>query len=533
MNQWQKNLEQFLEDCKHAVQISQDNLQTLLKDNQNTIYGKRHHFGEITDTASYQAKVPISDYADYAEEITRMEQGEEDVLTVYPVKHFILSSGSTGMQKRIPLTKEALDRCIAPIYYAAYACVPGIDTGKHLHLSVFRMQLPDKEKDMILSAAYFRELHDRGSFALNERYLGGEELLFSKDIGNVPYVKLWIMLSSPEIMGIQAFFLYDVLLFLKYFEENWKSVLQDIKERRIPEELPLSKRVREAMLRMKAPDADWTARVEQTCRQGFKDILPRLWEKMQYISGVGGSTFFAQEAMLRYYLGNVPIHYFTYAASEGMIAVTKELESLENVLIPRSGFYEFIPYGKDGDNRARCIGELEIGAYYEVLITNFSGFYRYRLNDVIKVTGFCGQAPVFEVCFRKNQAINIAGEKMDLQTIAKAVDLLAKRCKIQVLEYSVYDEKALLPGRYQCFLETSEDKGEALSSVFDQILMELNSDYQDLRGLGLIGEALLSRVHSGTHLQCKERFMARQSNRKPLQYLTDPQIVAFMKERIC
>lgn len=62
--------------------------------------------------------------------------------------------------------------------------------------------------------------------------------------------------------------------------------------------------------------------------------------------------------------------------------------------------------------------------------------------------------------------------------------------------------------------------------------MELNSDYQDLRKLGLIGEAVVSQVHYGTHLQCKERFMAKQSNRKPLQYLTDPQIVAFMKERI-
>ena len=116
MNEWQKNLEQFLEDCKHAVQISQDNLQTLLKDNQDTVYGKRYRFKEITDTASYQAQVPISDYADYAKEIAQMEQGEEQVLTAYPVKHFILSSGSTGMQKRIPLTKEALDICLCTRY---------------------------------------------------------------------------------------------------------------------------------------------------------------------------------------------------------------------------------------------------------------------------------------------------------------------------------------------------------------------------------------------------------------------------------
>lgn len=121
---------------------------------------------------------------------------------------------------------------------------------------------------------------------------------------------------------------------------------------------------------------------------------------------------------------------------------------------------------------------------------------------------------------------------MDLGTLSKAVDLLAQRKGIKILEYSVYDEKALLPGRYQCFIETLEEMTEELSLEFDHILTKLNEDYQDLRGLGLIGAPVVSQVAAGTHLQCKERFMARQSHQKPLQYLSDPQIVAYMKERV-
>ncbi|MCI8585472.1 MAG: GH3 auxin-responsive promoter family protein, partial [Lachnospiraceae bacterium] len=233
-------------------------------------------------------------------------------------------------------------------------------------------------------------------------------------------------------------------------------------------------------------------------------------------------------------LGEVPVHYFTYAASECMMGITTRMESTDNVLIPKSGFYEFLPYNKEGDQRPRCMEELEVGAYYELLVTNFSGLYRYRLNDVVQVTGFCGQAPVLRICFRKNQAVNIAGEKMDLQTISLAVELLARECGVRILEYSVCDEKSLLPGRYQCFVETDEDLHRSdAGRMLDRILMEQNEDYKDLRGLGLIGEASVHRVRKGTHLECRRRFLAGQSNLKPLQYLTDQRLVAFMKERIC
>lgn len=532
MNQWQEQLAQFQKDCAQAITISHENLRKLMKDNQDTDYGRRYQFSGIQDVLSYQKQVPISDYADYAEAVKQMIEGDTQILTAYPVKNFILSSGSTGQQKRIPLTKEALKRCIFPIYYAAYACVPGIDQGCYLHMSVFRMEPPKEEPYTILSAAYFRELYDQGIFSLEERYAGGEALLFSKGVGDVPYVKLWIALSTPQLTGIQAFFLYDILLFLRYFEEHWKEVLDHVSKRQIPDDLPLSDEVKKALLGLPVLEPAWAERIQAECSKSFEGILPRLWEQMQYVSGVGGSTFLAQEPMLRFYLGQVPIHYFTYAASECMIGITTEMESVQNVLMPRSGFFEFLPYEKENDHRPRCIEELEVGSYYEVLVTNFSGFYRYRLNDVIKVTGFYGQAPIFEVCFRKNQAINIAGEKMDLQTLSKAIGLLARQTGIQILEYSVYDEKALLPGRYQCFIETSEELKGELGPLFDQILMKLNEDYQDLRGLGLVGMPVVSRVPAGTHLLCKKQFMAKQSQQKPLQYLSDPQIVAYMKERI-
>ena len=432
MNEWESARERFLEDCRDAVRISRENLRRLMEDNKDTEYGRRHGFAAIRDAEEYQRQVPLSDYRDYEEEVARMEQGEERVLTAYEVKHYIMTSGSTGRQKRIPLTKEALGRCIFPIYYAAYACIPGMDAGKYLHLSVFRMEPPVPERDTILSAAYFRELYDRESFQLEERYLGGTRLLFSKGMGDVPYGKLWVMLSSPEMAGIQAFFLYDILLFFRYFEENWRRVLEDITYRRIPREAPLSDSVREALLALPVPQEGWLERVERECAAVFAGILGRLWPGVKFVSGVGGSTFAAQEPMLRAYLGEVPVHYFTYAASECMMAITMRLESKENVLMPRSGFYEFIPYEKEGDGRPRTIEELETGERsafvdYKTMLQEI--IQKNHTLETIFTTMECGvmthSVDGSRILSVNRAALEILGYRSEAELIADGFDLIA------------------------------------------------------------------------------------------------------------
>ncbi len=537
-SKWEKGLAAFYEDCGRAVEISHKNLRKLMEDNKGTVYGRAHGFGKVKNPEDYQREVPMSDYKDYEEAIERMRDGEENLLTVYPIKHYLLTSGSTGRQKRIPITAESLRRCTGPIHYASYACIPGIEKAKCLHMSVFRMELPVSERDTILSAAYFRQLHDEGGYGLEERYLGGEGLMFTKGARDVTFVKAWIALSSPELTGIQAFFLYDILVFFRYLEENWEELLWCLQKRRIPERLLLSQEVRHQLLRLPALEEGWRGKVERECRKGFHGIGKRLWDRLGFVSGVGGGTFFAQEEALRRYLGAVPLHYFSYAASECMIAVTTGLESTENVLMPRMGYFEFLPYGEQGA-RPRTIEELETGRQYEMVATNFSGLYRYQLNDVVEVAGFCRESPKLKVCFRKNQAVNIAGEKMDLGTLAAAMEELSGRFGLCIYEYSVMDDKTVLPGCYQCFLEAEGIRGRedvkrlfGIEEAFDGILKARNPDYEDLRGLGMIGPPKVHAVSHGSHGECKRRFGQEQAQNKPLQYLSDSRAIRFMKERI-
>lgn len=64
---------------------------------------------------------------------------------------------------------------------------------------------------------------------------------------------------------------------------------------------------------------------------------------------------------------------------------------------------------------------MRIGALYEPVLTTFSGLYRYRTGDVVRVTGFLGESPIVEFVLRRNLFLNVAGEKMSVFQAERAV----------------------------------------------------------------------------------------------------------------
>ena len=77
------------------------------------------------------------------------------------------------------------------------------------------------------------------------------------------------------------------------------------------------------------------------------------------------------------------------------------------ILVPGAMFFEFIPIHEnnleEGDNISKVlfIDQLEIDESYEIVITNFSGLYRYRMGDVIKIIGYHNASPIIEFQYRK------------------------------------------------------------------------------------------------------------------------------------
>ncbi len=494
-------IDTLFRDFARAEEINRQNLQKILRDNRDTEYGREMVFARIEDALTYQKYVPPTVYEDYDGLCEPMRY------TAYPIAYRLATSGSTGAQKVFALTREALNRYGSYIYEMAYHHYGGRQ-GPHLHTSVFRLK---EQGENLLSAVYHGWLKAEGVLD-PAAYVGGEGLLFAEGVTDVFYVKTWLLLCCPSMVSIQSIFLYDLLLIMQYLEKNWRSVLADMKacqraerERRWLQggdaQMPACLEMQTVQVRQELvaclPEESVLAQVEKILEEGFDTpILPRLFKELRFISGIGGKSMEFQTKALVRYSGDVPICYFAYASSECMMGIALYPGQAAYALLPYSGYYEFL--GEDGN--LTQMSDLAYGACYEPVITTFSGLYRYRTGDRIRICGYEGQAPVFEVAGRK-QTMNIAGEKLGEQLVQRAVADWAEKLGISLSDFAVGTEQTV-PARYLVFVEKTSELSKAGSKLqkegvptgkalpaadaLDQILQQMSEDYRDVRTLGML-----------------------------------------------
>lgn len=473
------DISELFRDFEKARELNLENLKKILRDNKDTEYGRRLSFGGISSAEDYCRQVPVTRYKDYNDLCARNRY------TVYPVRYTLATSGSTGKRKVFPLTGEALDRYGDYIYSMPYRFFGG-KGGPHIHTSVFRLR---KNGDNLLSSAYFGELRDRGYFDPSA-YVGGEELLFSEDITDVFYVKSWLMLCCPELVSIQSIFLYDVLLIMNYIEENWRSLLMDMKEKRVGADLKPN--IKERLLAC-LPESSVLERAEKVFSGGFDTpILPKLFGDLRFISGIGGKSMEFQTNALKRYSGTIPLHFFAYASSECMMGIAICPEKDEYALLPYSAYYEF----SDKNEKFVQMDGLLSGECYEIVLTTFGGLYRYRTGDIIKIVRFVGETPVFEILGRK-QTINIAGEKLSAELVENTLVSWAERYRVNFTDFALGAEHTV-PGRYWLFIETVGELPRGAGAAVDKMLIEASGDYMEIRKLGMLEELRVKKCGSGS-----------------------------------
>lgn len=505
-----ERLLELYETFRWADETNRKNLMRILSDNEKTLYGQRYGFHKIRSEGDFRRKVPLTEYEAYE----TMGRRPSDY-TAYPVECMVTTSGTTGRQKEFYLTTETLER------YSSYICdmpyvLSNCGSGMHLHLSIFR---PAKNGRTLLSAAYYSGLREKGLMDFSS-FAGGEELLFSDKISEAVYVKAWLAISNPELVSIQGIFLYDALLLFSYIEGNWKLLLEDMRSGQITAGLEDS--VKEALLACRLKEMELKER-EEILEEGFHTpIVPRLWPKLKFISGIGGEMYKIQGEALKKYTGDVPVYYFAYASSECMAGIALEMDKAEYALLPGSAYYEFL--AKDG--MSLLPGEVYIGEEYEVVVTTFSGLYRYRTGDIVRIVSFIGETPVFKVIGRRKSVLNLAGEKLDEETVRAAVERWAEEEKVELKDFAVGIDTEELPGRYCLFGEIIGKDTQEASGFFDSILCELSPDYQDVRSLGMLRPAQVCVVKEGSIVNILSEDKERHN--KPHTFLNPQQTFRLM-----
>lgn len=389
------------------VQAAQDaKLFAILFENKKTEYGRKYGFSGITSVEEFRRKVPLSVYEDYSGSIEKIAAGEKNILTAGDVRMLELSSGSTSASKLIPYTrglKEDFQRGLRPWLYDLYTNQAGIKSGKS-YWSITpangqnRVSVGGIPIGFDDDSQYFGKLEAK---LFNLVFAVGKDVAHSRDMDEFKRRTVEGLLLCGNLSLISVWNPTYLLIILDYMRENAEALLSLIPARR-------RQRIREPLL-----------------RGDFSGVWPRL----RLISCWAEAQAEPYAKKLQSLFPGVVIQPKGLLATEAFISFPV-IAAGGAALSVFSHYFEFISLE---DDQVFGAHELKEGQQYEVVITTSGGLYRYRLSDVIDVTGFFGKIPTLRFVGKKDSVSDLFGEKLNaifVQDTLEHLNIRAEFCMV-------------------------------------------------------------------------------------------------------
>ncbi len=521
--------------AKNANKVQQTLLKKLMKKNASTEYGKKYNFKEVKSIEDYQKNIPLTYYEDYSGYIQRMLDGEKGLITNAYIRRYAGSSGSTGKAKTIPLSAWSEWVCQCFGFSAPLGC-----TWKY-----FKKQgrIMPPQRGMLTAEVSCTKLKNGKTMSclssipwLNLKPLlplfatSPQALQFTDDDTKMDshYLKLRFALQRRDVSYLGTIFITTLESMFFYMEENWEMLCDDIEKGIINEKIECPPEMRAKLEKKLKPNPKRAEELRKEFRKGFDEspIVPRIWPNISWSYGMGTGALAIYQKKLQRYMGkDIPVHYLGYVASEAMMAVPIELDSYEYVMLPQNGFYEFRPVESEGYDNLLTIKDLEVGKEYEIILTNTSGFYRYRIEDVIRVTGFYHESPMITFCYRLNQIANISGEKMTQMAFDYIADKMCERLDELFIGYSIYADHSTSPGHYVMLIETANEVDISRQAEYAELFEEIFSENPSAECVfrnGSLGHCEVKFLRKGTYDDYRQLLKNRGANLnqvKPIKFI--------------
>lgn len=510
---------------RRAWKMQKNNIKRLMRKNKSTVYGRLNNFSSVKTVDDYKRIVPLSSYADYDEYVWRMAEGEKGLITNMFTRRFTESSGSTGKSKLVPLSywAEWVAQCFG--FSAPVGCA--------VKWFLKKGRLLPPQKGLLTAETSCRKLKGGTVSCLSSIPLlnlkplvpffttSPKEVLFPEpglDM-DMHYLKLRFSLINTKTSYLGTIFITTLESMFFYMEENWEMLCDDIEKGIINENVNVPEKIRKKLEKKLKPMPQRADELRREFKKGFDSspIIPRIWPKVEWLYGMGTGALSLYAKKLRRYIGeDMPIHYLGYTATEAFMAVPIELNSFEYVLLPQSGFYEFRPVECPDYDNLLTIRDLEPGKEYELILTNMSGFYRYRIEDVVRCTGYYHQSPKITFCYRLNQIANISGEKISQMAFDEIVDNLSEYMDDLYVGYSIYPDRSTSPGHYVLLIEAaaeiSDEKKQKYNEAFEKMLCKGNVSVEPLIKSGALGHPVVKLLRRGTYDDYRELLRKRGAN---------------------
>ncbi|MCC7119360.1 MAG: GH3 auxin-responsive promoter family protein [Anaerolineales bacterium] len=506
-----KAAKDFHRASRHVAETQARLLQNYLTQNRNTAY-LTHHATRITNChLPITNSLPITTYDDYAPYITRIANGEANVLTRDPVQLFELSSGSTSASKMIPYTrtlKREFGFGLSAWIHDLFTHRPALMAGP-AYWSISPLTAGPRRTPAGIPIGFEEDSAYLGSFgSLIESSLMAVPNFVKRlqDVDDFRYVTLLSLLRCEDLRLISVWNPTFLTLLLAPLERWWDSLLKDLAEGTITlpnqsfdftqDKPPITGyRLQVTGCKLRA------AHLSKLSPTNYASI----WKNLALIScwADGASEPYARE--LQNLFPDVTLQPKGLLATEAFISFP--LTGCNGgVLAITSHYFEFL--AESGD--LLLAHQLEKGKTYSVIVTTGGGLYRYQLNDLVEVTDFYHQIPCVKFIGKADKVSDYFGEKLNEQFVIGVLkELFAKRNLNPVFYMLAPDDAS--PFHYTLYLELPERSSAQLPNDLAAQLdnsLRANFHYDYCRRLGQLAETQAVQIKDGSALYiqaCQER----------------------------
>lgn len=375
------------------------------------------------------------------------------------------------------------------------------------------------------------------------------EVILGSNVEHQMYCHLLCGLrNSYFIDGIRAPYAIGLIKVFYLLESKWKQLCDDL-EHGFPNLEISDAAMRSSVTKvLDGPQLELSKRVRSIFQEeNWGGIVKKLWPNVRYVRCVTTGSMEQYYPKLKHYAKDVPVLGGDYFASECCVGINLDImqppETTRFVMLPTAAYFEFLPYDPEKidaiSEETVDFSSVEVGKMYEVVVTTFRGFYRYRLGDIVRVVGFYNSSPQVEFVMRAPKALFDIITERDLMSAIESFQLvLRNEMAMEITEFASFLDLNLSPKRLKVFVEVRKESMFMQEKLQESVvvLRRICSDIEDnLGGLykvqrdrGETGSLLVTVIKPGsfeTLSQVAIKNGAPASQYKPTKIIRNHEIV--------
>ncbi len=427
---------------KYPVDIQQETLSKLLIKAAETEWGRKYDYSSIETVEEFQHRVPLQNYEDVKHYVTRIREGEKDVLWPGEIKWFAKSSGTTNdKSKFIPISRDCLEEC-------------HFRGGRDV-LAIYMQNNPESKlfsgKSLTLGGSHKIDNYSTQS------YYGDLSAIM---LENSPFWIEFIRTPSQEVALL----------------DRWEEKLEKI-----------TMETAEANVTSIAGVPSWNlVMLKHILEYSGKNNILEVWPNIELFLH-GGVNFTPYLEQFQKLIPTKDMHYQeAYNASEGFFAIQDDpLDNSMLLMLDYGIFYEFIPVEQleSKNPEIHTVGNVKKGQNYAIVITTNTGLWRYVIGDTIKFTSLNPHKLI--ISGRTKHFMNAFGEELIIDNAENALKIACEKTGALITDYTaapIY-MKSDCKGAHEWLIEFEKEPKniDYFTALLDHALMSLNSDYEAKR----------------------------------------------------